>query len=447
MQSIINFIKENKVKTIFAALLLVTYIVMLSTSTPTNTDATKAISNITVEKTASGSSTETAISNAETTDNEVHIFYHPQCPHCHDEFNWIETIKDRYPNLKFIKHNITESGEYEMMKFYADVFGIDKKFLGTPLLIHNNQYKMGFGNAETTGVELLKIFDSSQKKGEKAENKVEEKAAVTPETATPAEASPSTNVEKLKQETVNLPIFGEVSLVETSLPVLSVILGFVDGFNPCAMWVLVFLISIVIELKDRSKIYTLVGTFLVAESVLYFLFMTAWLNFFLFIGYVHAITLTIGVIAIYFGGTSIYDFIKNVMSGGHVECVVDIKTQQKAKTRIKALVEAPLTIATMLGMVALAFVVNSVEFVCSSALPAIFTQVLTLAHLNSVSYYTYMLIYLFFYMIDDFIIFGLAALAINKFMGDKYADISKIIGGVIILALGIMMTFFPDMLR
>jgi len=427
MNLIIDYIKNNKPKMVFLGLLVVTFFILLLSNQTIDINKLEGKNSLNVEKTTQ---TDSEVKSNNITSNEVHIFFHPQCPHCHEEFKFFDEIKieEKFPNLKFIRHDITSSGQATLLQFYGKSFGLDMRFLGTPFLVFGDKYIMGFGTPETTGQEILSLLSPESQK-ETAPSKVsfkEEKSN-----------------EKLAEK-VTLPVFGEVSLVDTSLPLLSVIIGFVDGFNPCAMWVLIFLISIVMEMKDRTKIYTLVGTFLIAEATLYFFFMTAWLNLFLFIGYVKAITLAIGLVAIYFGTTSLYDLIKNK---GHAECFVDFKTQQKTRSKIQALVNAPVTIASILGMIVLAFAVNSLEFVCSSALPAIFTQVLTLAKLDTFSYYVYMLIYLLFYMIDDFIIFGLAALAINKFSGDKYGDYSKMIGGVILLILGIFMTFFPDMLR
>ncbi|GAI51516.1 unnamed protein product, partial [marine sediment metagenome] len=87
-------------------------------------------------------------------------------------------------------------------------------------------------------------------------------------------------IEEPKDEVI-LPIIGKLRLSDYSLPSLAVILGLVDGFNPCALWVLAYLISLVITLKDKGKIWLLVGSFVFASGVLYFLFMTAWLNAFL----------------------------------------------------------------------------------------------------------------------------------------------------------------------
>jgi cadmium resistance protein CadD (predicted permease) len=116
-------------------------------------------------------------------------------------------------------------------------------------------------------------------------------------------------------------------------------------------------------------------------------------------------------------------------------------------SRVQSLASSPLSVATVFAMIALAFIVNSIEFVCSAALPAIFTRVLTMAELGTLQYYLYILLYVFFFMLDDIIIFGAAVFAMNAGLGQRYAKYSKVIGGVILFVLGVLLLFAPQLLR
>jgi hypothetical protein len=245
---------------------------------------------------------------------------------------------------------------------------------------------------------------------------------------------------------VELPVVGEVDARTYSLPVLAVVLGLVDGFNPCAMWVLAYLISLIVSLGDRRKIWVLVGTFVGASGILYFLFMTAWLNAFLLLGYIHALTLIVGFFALWVGINNLYETIKNW--GKDPTCEVgDLEGRQKTVNRIKRIVAAPISIGGFLAMVGLAFLVNSIEFLCSAAIPAVYTHILSISSLNTLQYYLYMLIYVFFFMLDDLVIFATAAFAVTSTIGERYVKFSKPIGGIVMLALGILLIFFPTLLR
>lgn len=245
---------------------------------------------------------------------------------------------------------------------------------------------------------------------------------------------------------VDLPWVGKTDARRFSLPLLAVVLGLVDGLNPCAMWVLAYLISLVLSLKDKSKIWTLVGTFVLASGILYFLFMTAWLNAFLFLGYLRQLTLAVGFFALWVGITDLYE--TWITRGRDPRCEVgDQKSKERTMNRIKKVVMAPVTFGSFIAIFALAFIINSIEFVCSAAIPAVFTHVLAISGLGALQRYAYILLYDFFFMLDDMVIFATAAFAASSSLGEKYARYTKPFGGLIMLALGIMLIFFPNLMR
>jgi len=266
-----------------------------------------------------------------------------------------------------------------------------------------------------------------------------------PSSFTPAvaDAQPPPVSQAEMDTSFHIPFLGDKNATDYSLPVLAIILGLVDGFNPCAMWVLVYLISLIMSIDDRRKIWFLVGSFLLASGILYFLFMTAWLNAFLLIGYIRPLTILIGLFALWTGIRNIREFIVN--KGAAVCKITDGETKKKTMNKIEQLVASPLTLASIFGV--LAFAVNSIEFLCSAGIPAIYTHVLAISTANPVEYYCYILLYVFFFMLDDLFIFGSAVFAVNSSLGEKYSSHCKAIGGVIMVILGVLLTFFPEMLR
>jgi hypothetical protein len=115
--------------------------------------------------------------------------------------------------------------------------------------------------------------------------------------------------------------------------------------------------------------------------------------------------------------------------------------------RVERIVSAPITLATILGIVALAFAVNSIEFVCSAAIPMVFTQVLALSDLSTFQYYGYILLYVLVFMLDDLIIFGSAALFMTSNLGVRYAKYFRPVGATILIVLGVLLLFAPGLLR
>ena len=351
---------------------------------------------------------------------EVHFFYLPGCSHCEEQKPFNEKLANTYPSIQIIDHDATTPQGSALLSEMLEELGIEDE-PEFPITIFGNQVFGGWESEATTGRAIEEALEQCLK----------------------GNCPPPTGEEP--GHTIVLPLIGEIVLSDYSLPALAVILGLVDGFNPCAMWVLVYLISIIATLRDRKRIWLIVGSFVLASGVLYFLFMTAWLNVFLLLGYVKPVTIVIGLVAL---GGGILQVREVIETKGTIVCkVTDEESRKKTMTRIQKIVSSPITLGTIAGIVVLAFAVNSIEFVCSAALPAVFTQVLSLASLTTFQYYGYILLYVFFFMLDDLVIFGTAAFALTSSLGDRYAKYSRPVGGTILIILGALLLFAPNLLR
>jgi hypothetical protein len=343
---------------------------------------------------------------------EIHFFYVTGCSHCADQRPFNEKLADTYPSIQIIEHDYGTAQGHALLDQMLEERGIEY-MPGFPITIFENQVFGDWESEEITG----KAIEEALKQ------------------CLSGECPPPTGEEP--RDTIVLPLIGEIVFTDYSLPALAVILGVVDGFNPCAMWVLVYLISIIATLRDRKRIWLIVGSFVLASGILYFLFMTAWLNLFLFIGYVKVVTIVIGLVAL---GGGILQIREVVETKGAIVCeVTDEESRKKTMTKVQEIVSSPLTWGILAGIIALAFTVNAVEFVCSAAIPAVFTRVLSLASLTTFQYYGYILLYVLFFMLDDLIIFGTAAIALTSRLGDRYTKYSRPVGATILIILGILL--------
>lgn len=349
-------------------------------------------------------------------ENRVIVFSQPACKSCKKEKDYINDIlKEKYPQITVKYYDVTKSKNMKLLRTYFERYGLSEKQLVTPVTFVGDNYMIGYKNDETSGKQL--------------------EAMIKGEIRPPKTEFPPKYIDTW---------FGRVNLVEKSLPVLAITLGLADGFNPCAMWVLVYMISLIAGLKDKRKIWLIVGTFVLASAILYYLFMTALLNVFLYVGYLRILRLIIGYFAIYVGVMNIKTFISE---RGQVSCKVQSpENRQHTMEKVKKLVESKISFFTVLGIIALAFAVNSIEFICSAALPAIFTGVLAQAQLSLLEYYLYILLYVFFFMLNELIIFGSAAFAAGYYVSDRLIAPIKLISGLVILGLGVVMVFSPEVL-
>jgi glutaredoxin len=385
----------------------------------------------------------------------LELFYSPSCPHCGHAKEFLSNdFAIRYPDVKIKKYDITKAGSEgdearRRFKECKSKLGIDRN--AVPVAVFGDEdFTIGFGGVKSQMdyVEKTDKFilscDANEEGGfQTAEVLTVDKSVDMDEVNDIKNiVSESTEAEKILSEKKIETKFGEVNFSKYSLTTLSIVFGFIDGFNPCAMWVLIFMISIILELKDKRKIWLIVGTFLITEAVLYYIFMAFWMNTLAMLEHVTILNTFIGCVALYIAGVSLRDVWVN-----DIACHVD-NLQERAKIRgkIHDVVSRPLTIMTVLSMVALAAAVNMVEFACSSALPVVYTKLLVDSGISTFAKYAYMGLYNLFYMIDDFIIFGFAIFAVNKFIGEKYMKYTKLIAGVLLAIIGISMIFFPEFL-
>ena len=351
---------------------------------------------------------------------EVHFFYVTGCSHCPEQRPFNERLANTYPSIQIIEHDAATAQGRALLDQMLEERGIVYE-PGFPITIFGNQVFGDWESEETTGRAIEEALQQCLS----------------------GECPPPTGEEP--RDTIVLPLIGEIVLADYSLPALAIVLGLVDGFNPCALWVLVYLISLVATLRDRRRIWLIVGSFVLASGVLYFLFMTAWLNVFLLIGYIRPVTIVIGLVALGGGILQIREVIK---TKGEIVCeVTSEESREKTMARMQKIVSSPITLGTIVGIIALAFAVNAIEFVCSAAIPAVFTQVLSLASLTTFQYYGYILLYVFFFMLNNLVIFGAAAFALTSNLGVRYAKYARPVGAAILIILGALLLFAPGLLR
>ena len=246
-----------------------------------------------------------------------------------------------------------------------------------------------------------------------------------------------------------IPILGTLDLSKMSLPALTLILGALDGFNPCAMWILLFLITLLINTRSRKRMWLVGGTFIAVSGIVYFLLLSAWFNLFLAISYVNLTRILIGIFALGIGAWQIKNFIsyKGVCPVTNGSTKLKDRVRNGLKNQAEKLALSPFTLGILAGVIILAFGINLIEFFCSAGLPAIYTRILALNVLSTLDYYFYLLLYTLVFMLDDLIILLIAVITLSKIgFTDKYNYWATLIGGLLIFILGILLIFKPEFL-
>ena len=384
---------------------------------------------------------------------EMIVFIREDCTVCHREKEFLDTneITKNNFDVEFLdidevknrekwetivtKHNLSKVTPITLVGGEI-VVGFNEKIIADKILNNKNNYKQ-------YGVDFY-LGNKNNTKNDDTDYNCNLESA---ETCLPEQNTEKEEENKIEEGSLmTLPFFGKIDIKRTSLFVMSSILGFIDGFNPCAMWVLLTFLIILSQINDRKKMVYLAGLFILAEGVMYFLILNIWYQAWDFIQLDRIVTPLVGAVAI---GGGIYFLYKYQKNKGKLTCdVTSLEHQQKTVTKIKDIVSKPITIITTLAVLGIAFSVNIIEFACSVGIAQSFTKILELNELGFILQQWYIFIYSFFYMMDDFLIFGLAIFGYQKFttVGIKYSHLSSLVGGILMIILGILLILRPEWL-
>ena len=371
----------------------------------------------------------------------LYLFHGDGCPHCAKEREYLKEIEKEYDDVNIHLYEVWyDTDNQELMEKVKKELNSSTNYV--PLTIIGDKYTVGFNDNTKlmikNNIEKCLKEDCEDVVGNVLAGKTANETTIKKEVK---------EQKKDKEDSIkDLPILGKVDVKKVSLPIMSAVIGLVDGFNPCAMWVLIFLISMLLGTKDRKKMWILGLTFLFTSAFIYLLFMVAWLNVAIKMNTVIWLRITIAIIAIIAAFINLKSFYKSLKKDAGCE-VVDSKKRKNIIEKIKKFTLEKSLILGLLGVMTLAVSVNFIELACSAGLPLLFTQILALNNLSKLSYMIYILIYIFFFLIDDIIVFVIAMFTLKiTGISNKYSKYSHLIGGIIMLLIGLLMIIKPEWL-
>ena len=375
-------------------------------------------------------------------DQTIYMFGRDDCGFCKAQIAFLNEHE-----LPWVYLNVVDDKEASVLfNKVAEKHDISKV---TPLTVIGSQVMQGFNGPEITGSKIIRIFNEEINSDIKT---IEDHLTQAPKQTIEAgagcdEFGIECNETVSEIYVFDIPFFGIVNLKSLSLFTLSIVLGTIDGFNPCAMWVLITYLVLLSPAGSKRKMIFLAGIFILAEAVMYNLILNVWYKTWDFVALDQLVTPVVGFLALGGGLFFLYRWHKN----RNVALVCDISSiDQQTKTieKLKQIINQPLTVTTIVAILVIAFSVNIIEFACSIGIPQAYTKILELNALSLLERQWYLLVYTFGYMIDDFLVFGLAIWGFSKLEahGHKYAQLSLIIGGVLMVLLGVVLVFNPSLL-
>ncbi|WP_405231060.1 thioredoxin family protein [Lentisalinibacter salinarum] len=353
----------------------------------------------------------------------LYYFYSDSCPHCQEAKPFVAGLGEmEWIDLR--RYEVSKNRENGLL--YRDIAAsVGEKARSVPGFLFCGTLRTGYDKAETTGARLLEELRACRADPDSYLAPAEE--AAMPQ---PAEVSG-----------LQLPLVGTIDPSNWGLPILTAIIAGLDAFNPCAFFVLLFLLSLMVHARSRARMLLVGGTFVLFSGAIYFVFMAAWLNVFLWIGELRIVTVIAGLIAVTLAAVNIKDYFW--FKSGPSLSIPDSKKPGMYQ-RMRNLVAAPSVLAMLTGTAVLAIVVNSYELLCTAGLPMVYTRILTLREADSFVFYMYLLFYNVIYVIPLLAIVGLFVMKFgSRKLGESEGRLLKLMSGMMMLGLGAVMLFAP----
>jgi len=378
--------------------------------------------------------------NAKENDITLYLFHGDGCPHCAEEIKFLNGIEKKYKNLKIVKYEVWYNEDNSsLLQDVYNAFDITRN--GVPTTVIGNTIIQGYGESNASKIERAIKYYSKNDYIDQVE-RIKNNEFVKEDLKNDFEEEEKKTDDEM---TIKVPSLGKVNLKKVSLTSAAVIIGLVDGFNPCAMWILLFLISVLIGMKNKKRMWALGLTFLVTSALVYMLIMLSWINIAVKITTVIWVRNIIAVVALIGAFVNIRSYINSRKNGG---CeVVDDKRRKNIFNKIRKFTSEKSFILALIGVIGLAVSVNLVELACSAGLPLVFTELLALNNVSDSMKFFYTFIYIVFFLLDDLVVFFIAMFTMKiTGISTKYNKYSHLIGGIIMLLIGILLIFKPEWL-
>jgi glutaredoxin len=346
---------------------------------------------------------------------DIEVFVRAGCPHCEAAKIFLDELRLEQPSLHIALHDIAEDpAARQRLITLVQERGLTT--VGVPTFLVGTELIIGFQSSETTGAEIRATLDRK---------------------ALGTTVNPSV-------ESIETRWLGRLRVHDLGLPLFTILIGLLDGFNPCAMWVLLFLLSLLVNLQDRRKMALIAGTFVAVSGLLYFAFMAAWLNVFLAIGLSRTVQIGLGGIALFIGAVNVKDFF--ALHQG-----LSLSIPESAKpglyARIRRILQADNLAGALVGVIVLAGLVNLIELLCTAGFPAVYAQILTMQQLPTWEYYGYLGLYNLAYILDDALMVTIAVVTLSrKKLQERAGRWLKLTGGAVMLSLGLVLLLKPEWL-
>ncbi|MEO5342935.1 MAG: thioredoxin family protein [Gammaproteobacteria bacterium SHHR-1] len=344
---------------------------------------------------------------------ELHFFWSSNCPHCQQAQPFVAQLERDYPWLRLRSYGLGDNPAHAQ-RYQRMAAALGETARSVPAFFICDRLYVGFDHADGVGAQLRQAL-------------LDCRAGLAPSGSEVPELPAG-----LDPQTLSLPLF-------------TLTLAALDAFNPCAFFVLLFLLSLMVNARNRRRMLLIGGVFVLVSGLLYFLFMAAWLELFLLVGAVSWVTLAAGFLALLMGGLNIKDYF--LFRQGPSLSLSD-SARRRLFGRMRALLSGDNLGMMLLGTLTLALAANSYELLCTAGFPMVYTRVLTLQAGSDGAYYAYLLLYNLIYITPLLLIVLLFTLTMGRRkLSEQEGKGLKLLSGIMMTLLGLILLFWPEALN
>ena len=402
----------------------------------------------------------------------LYFFWSKTCPHCAKAHPFIESLPETYPWIVLESHVISDSDSAKLWHDIARQTRVDAR--SVPYFASCEKAFIGYSSDDVTGAFIVnrlkqcylslggklsddthqhKVADASPQNEHPQDNMLFATcdARSNAQDSVQSECDLSTTIADdtpSEVQPVDIPLLGVVTPESLSLPLLTLVLAGVDAFNPCAFFVLLFLLSIMVNAKSRRRMLLVGGIFVFFSGFIYFLFMTAWLNIFTLLGAGSDggfIILAAGILALAAGIINVKDFFT---TKGDVSLSMSAQSRTTLIKRMGKLSTTSNLPALILGSTVLAILANTYELLCTAGFPMIYTSVLSMHQLPEIERYLYLVMYNLVYVVPLALIVIVFSMTLGKRkLSEKEGQALKLMSGIMMLGMGVALVVDPTALQ
>lgn len=346
------------------------------------------------------------------------FFWGVGCPHCEEAKPFLDALAKEEPRLSIEAVEVRRDPEGRR-RFLETMTRLGATTIGVPTFVVGDSYVVGYLRGDTDR-ELREMVARALRPAD--------------------EGAPGAD----HTTEIAIPVVGVVDPRTVSLPALTVGIGLVDGINPCAIWVLVVLLGILLHVKTTSRMLLYAAGFVVMSGVVYFTFMAAWSTFFALAGLSRIVTAILGGVLLVMGAINLKD---SIWFEKGPSLVIPDRVKPALFRRMRGIAQAATVPAAFGGILVLAFMVNLVELGCTIGLPAVYTRILSMRGLGALARFGYLALYNVAYVVPLMaVVVAFIAVRRRITVTERAARVLEGVSGILLTCFGALFVVAPEAL-